>query len=377
MAILDLPISQQALQKQRGPKEGIGLCLSGGGYRAMLFHTGAFWRLSEMGLLARLDRISSVSGGSIVSAKVALEWERLQSLADYVQHVVKPIRRLARWWIDYPCIVLGETFPGGVAKFVSLTYRLFLFGNKRLRDLPTAPEFIINATNVETGSLWRFSREFMADWQVGTIERPELALADAVAASSAFPPFLSPFVLRVRPEDFKPDKKKIKAEMRSNILLTDGGVYDNLGMETVWKSYRNVLVSDAGAAVAPQADPHSDWFRHAKRVMGINYNQVASLRKRQLIASYRLPSDNKARRRGAYWGIGSDVANYHFPDSLEADFDETTRLARLGTQLHPFSRADDERLINWGYAICDTAIRRHFSKFGPYPPPEFPYPGGV
>src|SRR5215213_5524923 len=106
MAILDLPISKEALQKQRGPKEGIGLSLSGGGYRAMLFHTGAFWRLSELGLLDKLDRISSVSGGSIVSAKVALEWDKLHGPADFEQHVVKPIRRLARWWIDYPCIVL-------------------------------------------------------------------------------------------------------------------------------------------------------------------------------------------------------------------------------------------------------------------------------
>ena len=377
MAILDLPISQQALQKQRGPKEGIGLSLSGGGYRAMLFHTGAFWRLSELGLLDKLDRISSVSGGSIISAKVAIEWGRLQSPADYEQYVVKPIRRLARWWIDYPCIVLGETFPGGVAEFVSLAYRLFLFGNKTLRDLPTTPEFIINATNVETGSLWRFSREFMADWQVGTIERPKLALADAVAASSAFPPFLSPFVLKVRPDDFKPDKKKIDPRLRRNISLTDGGVYDNLGLETVWKSFRNVLVSDAGAGLLPDPDPPFGWLMLAKRVIGINYNQVASLRTRQLIASYKLPQNNPTRRRGAYWGIRSNIKHYEFEDLLPADFDETTRLARLGTQLHPFSKADDDRLINWGYAICDTAIRKHFPEFGPYPPPQFPYPGGV
>src|SRR5262249_41136739 len=32
-------------------EEGIGLCLSGDGYRAMLFHTGALWRLNQLGYL--------------------------------------------------------------------------------------------------------------------------------------------------------------------------------------------------------------------------------------------------------------------------------------------------------------------------------------
>ncbi len=33
------------------PALGIGLCLSGGGYRAMLFHLGVLWRLAELGYL--------------------------------------------------------------------------------------------------------------------------------------------------------------------------------------------------------------------------------------------------------------------------------------------------------------------------------------
>jgi NTE family protein len=56
-------------------QDGIALCLSGGGYRAMLFHVGALWRLNELGYLAKLDRISSVSGGSITAALLGLRWE--------------------------------------------------------------------------------------------------------------------------------------------------------------------------------------------------------------------------------------------------------------------------------------------------------------
>ena len=57
------PVSPFADKRRGGPLPGIGLAVSGGGYLAMLFHLGAFLRLHELGLLQRLDRISSVSGG--------------------------------------------------------------------------------------------------------------------------------------------------------------------------------------------------------------------------------------------------------------------------------------------------------------------------
>ena len=43
-----------------------GLAMSGGGYRATLFHLGALRRLNEIGWLKRIDRITSVSGGSLL-----------------------------------------------------------------------------------------------------------------------------------------------------------------------------------------------------------------------------------------------------------------------------------------------------------------------
>ena len=89
------PVTKEAETRPEGPRPGVGLALSGGGYRAMLFHLGAFLRLFELGLLKDMDRISSVSGGSITSAKIGLEWPRLGSRDDFFEHVVAPIRRLA------------------------------------------------------------------------------------------------------------------------------------------------------------------------------------------------------------------------------------------------------------------------------------------
>ena len=66
----------------RAPEPGVALCLSGGGSRAMLFHAGALLRLNELGLLPRLARISSVSGGSIAAGALAVAWRDLGFDAD-------------------------------------------------------------------------------------------------------------------------------------------------------------------------------------------------------------------------------------------------------------------------------------------------------
>ncbi|HYX04969.1 MAG TPA: patatin-like phospholipase family protein, partial [Reyranella sp.] len=72
MAVSDIhaPATTQA-------RQGIALALSGGGYRAMLFHTGVLIRLNELGLLKQVSRVSSVSGGSISAAYLGLVWKKL------------------------------------------------------------------------------------------------------------------------------------------------------------------------------------------------------------------------------------------------------------------------------------------------------------
>jgi NTE family protein len=63
--------------KHKYSDKGIALCLSGGGYRAMLFHLGTLWRLNELGYLKKLNRISSVSGGSITAVVLGYHWDKL------------------------------------------------------------------------------------------------------------------------------------------------------------------------------------------------------------------------------------------------------------------------------------------------------------
>jgi len=187
-------------QPEKGPEEGIALCLSGGGFRAMLFHVGSLWRLNQAGLLPKLDRISSVSGGSITAAVLGANWGGLGFDArgagqKFEDLLVKPVRTLASHTIDVVSI-LGGIFTGSVADKVADAYRKYLFGTKTLQDLPDKPRFVFNSTNVQSKALWRFSKPHMRDYRVGEVKSPGIELAVAVGASSAFPPVLSPVGLR-------------------------------------------------------------------------------------------------------------------------------------------------------------------------------------
>lgn len=360
------------------PRPGIGFSLSGGGYRAMIFHLGALIRLNEAGILAKIKRISSVSGGSITAGVLGMKWKRLTfvgGVANNLQaEVVDPVRKMADKTIDATAIIGGVFLPGTISERIEKAYDDTLFHGATLQDLPSdgeGPRFVINATNVQSGALFRFSKPFMADYLVGMVKAPKVPLAKAVAASSAFPPVLSPCVLQANPSDFEKDPKcPLQREpFTSEIVLSDGGVYDNLGIETVWKDYKTVLISDAGGKMQAEEEPKHDWARHAYRILDVIDNQVRSLRKRQVIEAFKTPSSG---HDGAYWSVRSHVTDYGLPNSINCSADGASELARTPTRLKRLDPQYQERLINWGYAICDTAIRAHVDTT--LPMGKLPYP---
>jgi NTE family protein len=358
----------------RRVQPGLALCLSGGGYRAMLFHLGALWRLNELGFLPRLDRVSSVSGGSITAGALGHGWSRLaldeQGVArEFVGAVVEPVRRLAGRTIDIPVVLLGALLPGSIGDRLAGSYARHLFGDATLQDLPDRPRFVFNATNLQSGVLWRFSKPFMADYRVGTVERPTVRLALAVAASSAFPPVLSPVRPKLDPSDYAAGQGTLTGEQyRRRPMLTDGGVYDNLGLETAWKRYDTVLVSDGGGQYQAQPDVKANWLHQTRRVIGTIDSQVRALRKRQVIGGLAVGA-----REGAYWSIWSEVADFELADALEAPDARAKELAHVSTRLKKLDARTQERLVNWGYTICDTAIRKHVRPGTPRPT-ALPYP---
>lgn len=379
------------------PTDGIGLCLSGGGYRAMLFHVGAIWRLNQLGYLKQLTRVSSVSGGSIAAAVLGSRWSALEFApsgpggtevaTDLEDQFVAPLRALAGRTLDVPAVLTGMLVPGlTISTRLAAAYRRHLFGAATLQDLPSdkeGPRFVINATNLQSGVLWRFSRPYMADYRVGMINEPTVSLADAVAASSAFPPILAPARMRFAEGQYasKSGEDLQMPPFTTRPTLADGGVYDNLGLETAWKSCKTVLVSDGGGAMEPNGGRFGpfpgwrwrDWATQMVRVTTVIDNQVRSLRKQQTIEGFDAPKDSDQCRRGTYWGIRSDIANFKLPTSMEAPYAETLKLAKVATRLARLDTATQELLINWGYAICDTAMRKWVDDTLPLPS-SFPFP---
>lgn len=152
------------------------------------------------------------------------------------------------------------------------------------------------------------------------------------------------------------------------MLLTDGGVYDNLGLESVWKRYKTILVSDGGGRMQPEEKPARTWGRHAIRIVNVIGRQVCSLRYRELIAEY-----ESGAIGGAYWGTYTNIQDYKVPTPLNCPAEKTTALAQIETRLKKMPAHTQERLINWGYAVCDAALRAYVDT-NIEQPTEFPYP---
>lgn len=353
----------------------------------MMFHVGALYRLNELGLLAKINRISSVSGGSITAGYLGLVWNKLQFNAGQATNFdifVDGIRTMADTTVDVGAVIRGILLPGSISDKVAQVYDSVLFKGATLQDLPddsgnAAPRFVLNATNIQTSVLWRFSRSYMGDYRVGLFDAPNVKLAVAVAASSAFPPVLSPMSLPITQSvRTTPGADLSHPPYTTEAVLSDGGVYDNLGLETVSR-FSTLLVSDGGQKIAPEESPHHDWPRHALRVLDTIDNQVRSLRKRYLIEAY-LRGDHT----GTFWGIRTNFADYGLKtDPLNCAQRDPTALAEVATRLERMPRDLQDRLMNWGYAICDAALRAHIApalqtKLGVriVEPTGFPFAGG-
>lgn len=128
--------------------------------------------------------------------------------------------------------------------------------------------------------------------------------------------------------------------------------------------------------MSPVPDPKGDWALQGLQVLSMGDNQVRNLRKRQIVDSYLAPEGQPGSRKGAYWSIRSDPADYRryqFP--LRIDPQHIEELALEPTRLNGLDLPKIERLINWGYAMCDIALQNWYAASLPKtPPPALPYP---
>jgi predicted acylesterase/phospholipase RssA len=286
----------------------VGLALSGGGFRAALFHVGLLAKLAELDILRRVEVISCVSGGSIVGTcyylalkdALMINTDANMKQAVYVEIVNKlekhfllgvqqnlRMRIFTNWWSNLKMLLLprytrtlklGELYERELfAEFSGKS------GEHWMTDLIIQPKgepanfkpryhnwyrkakvpiLIINATALNTGHNWQFTGSWMGEppFGISAIDGNyrlrrlyydqattinNIRLGHAVAASSCVPVLFPPIQL-----------KNIYSGI--NLKLVDGGVHDNQGTSSLIEQGCTVLlVSDASGQMNSENKPSS------------------------------------------------------------------------------------------------------------------------
>lgn len=215
----------------------IGLALSGGGFRSTLFHLGVIRCLWENDLLSAINNICSVSGGSVLAAHIALNWQLYSGNSEDFDKAANEIIQLVRYDVRGHILRRMLTAYGflgsGSTKQLQKYYSKLLFQSSLLKDLEHegAPYIHILCTNLTNHGLCSFTPDgFTIDYDPTissicpiVVPTQHVPLSFAVSASSAFPAFFPP--VEISPERLNVEFKALNPPIQ---YITDGGIYDNI-----------------------------------------------------------------------------------------------------------------------------------------------------
>ena len=325
-----------------GANKRIGLAMSGGGFRAAAFHLGVMRKLESIGLLDKLDLLSCVSGGSIAGAFVAANWDKPDKL-DRLDAYLRT-RSIA------VSSVIGGIFDPFETRLEKLadSYDRDLFHGATLSDLAGGPRVYLNASNLATGNLFFFVAggglpEEMGEHELGVVPASDFKVSRAVAASSAFPPVFPPLRL----------DSSIYAHATSveYVTLTDGGVYDNMGINPVVRVERNALdyaiVSDGGKPFAIDEHPTDSSLMVLKASLGIMMEQIRGLQFDRLQHRFLAKQGPKP----LWFSIDSKEGEVQSGDAAFA--------SAISTNLHLLSDDEMKVLTRHGGGLLESRLRRY------------------
>jgi NTE family protein len=324
----------------------IGLALSGGGYRAAAFHLGVFKKLKELNILNNIHVLSTISGGSIIGVYYLLHKDNFN---DFYTSFIKCLKTstiskiltsaravltflifiliifiifyLNKEWyssIAYTLIysLLTLFFIYKIISFSDLVekaYNKIFFGNKKLVDLPDNPIAAINATNLETGTQFTFSKNKMSD---SSYRYPKdngkpieficesFPLSVAVAASTAVPGPFNPIIIKKK---YYKNENDYKA--RANPILVDGGVYDNQGIHKITTENTeyscDIIICSDGSAPFKRKSLTINPLPILLRVSGVMMRRVRGLQM-MLNVFY---SSNKSIKEVTYYALDWNYEN--------------------------------------------------------------------
>ena len=374
----------------------IGLALSGGGSRAVAFHLGTLRALEDLELLEEVDIVSGVSGGSVMTGLLgyteapfadidrnAVKFLRHGLVWPALKKLLHPAHALPLLWnffvVALPTLAIDLLAP--IARFArplfparhpaanpiscSLALRrryscthviadaIADAVGKQNCDAPTrqGKSIIFNACELRTGTAFRMSNERFGSWRFGWAPASELPVADAVTASAAYPPFLSPF-------DWMRSFERDGATTTHRVIVTDGGVFENLGVSVMEPGRDSqfsaiaynpdiIIASDAGSGQFTGKTMPISWPKRMTQVVSVVMRKVQDATKARLhnhVESGRIDGfiyaalgqiDRRVPLKPANWVDREDVI--HYPTDFSAMSVENIR--RLSGRGEAITRA--------------------------------------
>jgi len=364
----------------------IGLALSGGGVRAAIFHLGVLARLAKDNKLESIKFISTVSGGSLAVGLIyAHSGNKWPTSNEYLTETIGKVSEklqssTVQWSYTWRSMFLPWRLLRGRAHILGSVIKQQWEIDFDLNALSDSPRWLINATCFETGKNWRFSKARMGDYKTHYVVDPSFPIADAIAASAAVPGLIGPLVLNNSKFTWKKFTSWESSEMREieqkvkKFHLWDGGVYDNLGVEALYKPTMGnregldcLIVSDASMPLYFQKRKFRKSFI---RLTDIATDQARSIRARTLYESF-----VKSRGAGAFLRIGNtsseiyrqakvsspDIENSNVLSDAQVHIAETFK-----TTLRQVSSEEFTLIFRHGYEVADATLSAYLpSSFVP------------
>ncbi|GJM43683.1 MAG: hypothetical protein DHS20C21_05250 [Gemmatimonadota bacterium] len=212
------------------------------------------------------------------------------------------------------------------------------------------------ATNLTLGVNWEFSRDRIGDYRSGYLTDAESwQQADAIVASACFPPVFGPMRVDRHPSSYSGGKYQggDRDQLLRRIHLSDGGLYDNLALEPVWKTHRTIIVSDAGAPF-PFWEGGGGVLGRMKRYASVLSRQSQSVRKRLL---FHLAASGQAQV--VYIPLAGVLGTFS-PESPHAVLGSRrviARLHRFRTDLDGLLPCEASLLEAYGYLMASERLR--------------------
>ena len=384
----------------------IGLALSGGGFRASLFHLGVIRRLEELGIMKKVDVVSSVSGGSILAAFYLCEMEKrlrearqagltddlidrvdlFEKIAERFLHAVDHNLRTRALiftpfyhpWLWVNSLAFRAFRRGARAELIQAEYDKWLFFHDTLDQLPVertepakldaskegrrcpnlvempffGPRLILNTTSLLSGQRVSFSRDTSSGIKdLKTSDRNVLLLSKVVGASSGVPVLFPPTAIL-------------------GDVLVDGGISDNQGLEALMEGEDSnanglsscdvILVSDASGQLQVQHTMATGPLPVYSRVNDIFQFQI---RNKLLARLCQWGRDGlHPRRRFAFVHLLVNLkSRYGAPPRVSTEI--LPALGRIRTDLDQFSFVECEALMYHGYTLIDAQLKEYCCDF--------------